>query len=89
MSESAEQARSVRHYFVDEAGDGTLFDRKGHIIVGSEGCSRFFILGLVDIADPESLSRDLEELRARLLADSYFKKVPSMQPLPVGAATSL
>lgn len=70
---------SIRNYFVDEAGDGTLFDRKGQIIIGTEGCSRFFILGLVDIQSPEALYRELEELRARLLADSFFKRVPSMQ----------
>ena len=71
---------SIRNYFVDEAGDSTLFDSKGRVIIGTEGCSRYFILGLVDIAEPEALDRDLKELRARLLADPYFKNVPSMQP---------
>jgi hypothetical protein len=71
---------SIRSYFVDEAGDGTLFSRKGHVIVAQEGCSRFFILGLLDIPDPGSLARELEALRRRLLSDPYFKGVPSMQP---------
>lgn len=71
---------TIRHYFVDEAGDSTLFDRKGNIIVGSAGCSRYFILGLVDIREPEPFYRALEELRARLLADPYFAQVPSMKP---------
>ncbi len=71
---------SIRHYFVDEAGDGTLFDRKGRVIIGTEGCSRCFILGLVDVPDPVSLQRDLADLRARLLVDPYFKDVPSFQP---------
>lgn len=79
MSEPTTRSPSVRNYFVDEAGDGSLFDHKGRIIIGQEGCSRFFILGLIDILNPELLSRDLEELRARLLADPYFKDVPSMQ----------
>jgi len=69
-----------RSYFVDEAGDAVLFDAKGRVIVGTEGCSRFFILGLADIPDPDALGRDLDQLRARLLADPYFKDVPSMQP---------
>jgi len=80
MSSQAEPHGAIRSYFVDEAGDGTLFDRKGLMIVGTEGCSRFFILGLADIADPVSLGRDLDALRAQLLADPYFKGVPSMQP---------
>jgi len=32
-------------FFVDEAGDDTLFDKKGRVIVGQEGCSNYFILG--------------------------------------------
>lgn len=73
-------AVSVCHYYVDEAGDGTLFSRKGRVIVGTEGCSRFFILGLVHLVDPGALGAELDDLRAKLLADSYFKGVPSMQP---------
>jgi hypothetical protein len=74
MSASAENSPSIRHYFVDEAGDGTLFNSKGKILIGTEGCSRFFILGLLDVLEPEFLAKNLEELRASLLADPYFKK---------------
>ena len=71
---------SIRYYFVDEGGDGTLFSRKGEVLVGTEGCSRFFILGLLDVLDPMALNIRFDELRARLMRDSYFKSVPSMQP---------
>ncbi len=74
---------SIRHYFVDESGDGVLFNRKGRVVVGAEGCSRFFILGLVDIPAPDILGRELYDLRTGLLADPYFKGVPSIQPEPV------
>jgi len=80
MKEATTSPPSVRDYFVDEAGDGTLFNKHGRVIVGTEGCSRFFILGLVDIADPDAVGRELNDLRAQLLADPYFKGVPSMQP---------
>jgi len=80
MGDKPESTLSVRYYFVDEAGDATLFNRHGKLIVGTEGCSTYFILGLLDVADPESLERELTELRERLLADPYFKGVPSMQP---------
>ena len=80
MKTSAPRAPSIRNYYVDETGDGHLFSRKGRVIVGTEGCSRFFILGLADIPDPDALERDLDELRSQLLADPYFKGVPSMQP---------
>jgi hypothetical protein len=65
---------------VDEAGDPTLFGARGKVLVGSEGCSRFFALGLADADDPRTLAADLATLRARLVADPYFKAVPSMRP---------
>ena len=71
---------STLHFFVDEAGDPTLFDAKGRILVGEEGCSKTFILGKLDVADPAALHVALEQLRANLMADPYFKRVPSMQP---------
>lgn len=69
-----------KHYFVDEAGDPVLFDGKGRVLVGTEGCSRHFAVGLLDVADAAKLSAELNQLRAGLLADPYFKNVPSMQP---------
>jgi hypothetical protein len=71
---------AIRHYFVDEAGDGTLFDARGRILVGRNGCSSFFILGMLDVQDPSRLGGEMEALRHRLLADPYFRGVPSMQP---------
>lgn len=73
-------APAARHYFVDEAGDSTLFSRTGRVIIGDEGCSRFFILGALTAADPPGLMRQMEQLRLDLLADAYFQGVPSMRP---------
>lgn len=69
----------IRHYFVDEGGDSVLFSRKGKAIVGTEGCSRFFILGLLNVLNPKMLKDSFDELRSRLMGDTYFKNVPSMQ----------
>jgi hypothetical protein len=80
MSGSRKASSSIRHYFVDEAGDGVLFGEAGRVRVGMPGCSHYFILGVLDVADPQALADDLEELRSRLLSDPYFKNVPSMQP---------
>ncbi|MDI6769774.1 MAG: hypothetical protein QMD04_08870 [Anaerolineales bacterium] len=46
----------IRHYFVDEAGDGNLFNRKGRLRFGEEGCSRYFILGVLDVPAPDRIS---------------------------------
>lgn len=78
--QTSETPSSIRHYFVDEGGDGTLFSRKGKVLVGTEGCSRFFILGLLDVSDPIVLEDRFDKLRGQLMNDSYFKSVPSMQP---------
>lgn len=80
MSELMHRPQSTCNYFVDEAGDPTLFGRTGRILVGSQGCSRLFILGLLHVVDVELLSKEMEALRKHLLADPYFKKVHSMQP---------
>lgn len=69
----------IGHYFVDEAGDPSLFGRFGKVLVGSEGCSKFFMLGLLHVEDPLSLSQELTALRKKILADPYFAEVPSIQ----------
>jgi hypothetical protein len=70
---------SIRTYYVDESGDATIFNRRGQVLIGEQGCSRYFILGVLDIENAVSLQQELDELRASLLADPYFKDVPSMQ----------
>ena len=70
---------SETHYFVDESGDPTLFNSKGRSLIGTPGCSRFFILGLLEVADPIGLTKRLDTLRTKLLSDPYFRNVPSMQ----------
>jgi hypothetical protein len=71
---------TFRNYFVDEAGDPNLFKKRGKPIVGKDGCSNFFMLGVADVADPQLVGKELTELRTQLLADPYFKGVPSFDP---------
>ncbi|WP_149752550.1 hypothetical protein [Rubripirellula obstinata] len=69
MSDSSAN-RSVLRYFIDEAGDTTLFGRRSKkIVVGSDGASKFFMLGKLRVDDAPALRRDLKELRQSLLAD--------------------
>ena len=70
----------IKHYFVDEAGDLTLFDRRGNMLVGQPGVSHTFMVGVCQLPDPDGAGRLLEELRASLLADPYFRGIPSMAP---------
>jgi hypothetical protein len=66
--------------FIDEAGDPTLFNKKGQSLVGREGCSSFFIVGKLEVDKPNDLSQSLTRLRQGILADPYFSCVPSFQP---------
>jgi len=70
----------VHHYFVDEAGDLNLFNKRGRVLLGRPGVSYFFMVGVAHLPDPSEAVRRLEDLRRQLLADPYFEGVPSFQP---------
>lgn len=71
---------NICHYYVDEAGDPTLFNRQKKVVVGTEGCSSYFILGLLEVKRPEILGHELDALRSQLLADAYLARIESMKP---------
>lgn len=79
-TEQRSENQSPHLYFVDETGDGVIFDSKGRILVGTGKVQDYFILGMVECWDLKALEADLEALRRELLADPYFKGVPSMLP---------
>ena len=69
---NAMSATVVNHFYVDEAGDLTLMGRRGKSLVGTEGVSRCFLVGMAQIAEPDRVRRELELLRRALLGDPYF-----------------
>jgi hypothetical protein len=71
---------SIRHYFVDEAGDPTLFDRDGRVIAGTQGCSSHFVLGALDVIDPAGLSERLGALHRQVIGDPFYAGVASLKP---------
>ncbi len=80
-TEISEPNAPIPHtYFVDETGDGVIFNSKGRLLVGTGEVQDFFILGMVECWTLPQLILDFDELRKRLLSDPYFKGVPSMQP---------
>lgn len=78
-NQSSQKKEALRTYFVDEAGDLVLFNKRGKVIIGSEGCSSYFILGAVLIENPHEVRKKIEDLRKELLADSYLAKIPSLE----------
>ncbi|MFB2771427.1 DUF3800 domain-containing protein [Pelatocladus sp. BLCC-F211] len=71
---------NIRHYFVDEAGDLTFFNKKGKIIIGEPGTSKFFMVGVAQVCQPDKVIRELAELRTQLCNEPRFKDISSMQP---------
>lgn len=67
------------HYFVDEAGDTTLFGRYGKVLANTDAVSRFFMVARLEVTDIGALQADMDALRTELLADPLLKTVPSMQ----------
>jgi hypothetical protein len=79
-SDTEGEAQSPHLYFVDESGDGVIFDSKGSVLVGTGAVQDYFTVGMVECWTLPQLMHDLNELRQRLLLDPYFKGVPSLQP---------
>ncbi len=70
---------ATAHYFVDESGDGVLFTARGQLAIQQTEGAPTFMLGLLHLPRPDALAEELTALRAELLADPYFRNVPSMQ----------
>lgn len=68
----------TQNFFVDEAGDLTLFGRRGRSLIGTEGVSTCFMVGVAALANPVQVADELDALRKELLNDSYLKDIPSM-----------
>ncbi|WP_394757455.1 DUF3800 domain-containing protein [Rhodoferax sp.] len=70
---------ATTHYFVDEAGDTTLFGRYGKVLANTDAVSRFFMVARLEVDDIGALQAEMDALRAELMADPLLKTVPSMQ----------
>jgi hypothetical protein len=70
----------LNYYYVDEAGDLTIFGRRGKNLIGTEGVSKCFMVGVAHIPEPIRLVSDLNDLRLNLLNDPYLQSIPSLSP---------
>ncbi len=67
------------HRFIDEAGDMTFFGKNKTPILGNEGVSKVFILGMVKIKQPLSEVRTIiNNFCAEIESDSFFNSMPSV-----------
>jgi hypothetical protein len=73
------RAADTLYVFVDEAGDPTLFANRRRAVVGSPGCSPFFILGRIEVDDRVKRQHRLAELRNSRLANPNLANVPAFE----------
>ncbi len=66
--------------FLDEAGDTTFYGKGKINIIGEQGVSNCFILGLVHFREPfEPIREKIKSLQAQVSMDEYFRDIPSIQ----------
>lgn len=67
------------HRFLDEAGDTTFFGKGRVPILGQDGVSRCFGLGMVKFAGPIlEVRAQVEQLCRAVEADAYLNRIPSV-----------
>lgn len=66
------------HRFLDEAGDTTFYGKGSTNIIGKDGVSNTFIIGMVKFKQPlEPLREQIKQLQENVANDPYFR-VPSI-----------
>jgi len=73
-------APTIATYYVDEAGDGVLFGRKGRIRINEPDARKFFMLGMVRCADDQNAAQQFNALRQSLVLNPLYSGIPSMAP---------
>ncbi|HEY4063052.1 MAG TPA: DUF3800 domain-containing protein [Puia sp.] len=69
----------IYHYFLDEAGDSTFYGKGKTPILGEQGVSSCFILGLLRINEPlDSIRRKVIDLQNQIAEDPYYENIRSI-----------
>lgn len=68
------------HFFLDEAGDTSFFGKGKVPIIGIDGVSNYFILGMVIFDSPlKEIREQIMALKQTVETDPYFKGIPSIE----------
>jgi hypothetical protein len=77
---SATEKLEIFHRFLDETGDTTFYGKGRKLIIGQEGVSLSFGLGVVRIDRPlEEVRREVRALEEQVEADPLLNTIPSVQ----------
>ncbi|RVU26976.1 hypothetical protein EOJ36_02975 [Sandaracinomonas limnophila] len=68
------------HCFLDEAGDTTFYGKGKTPLIGADGVSNYFILGMLTINEPiHEVREKIIQLQTTIANDPYLLEVPSIQ----------
>lgn len=68
------------HRFLDEAGDTTFYGKGRVPVLGTQGVSKYFLLGMLTINEPiDSVRGKIIELQNDVIEDHYYFKIRSIQ----------
>jgi len=68
------------HRFLDEAGDTTFYGKGKIPIIGNEGVSAYFLLGILVLNEPvDDVRKKIIDLQTQIVNDPYFEPIPSIQ----------
>jgi len=80
MSKDRKAMLKVYHRFLDESGDTTFYGKKKRIILGEDGVSNCFIIGMVKFrTNLAPIREQVLKMQADILNDEYFKDIPSIK----------
>ena len=70
----------IHHWFLDEAGDTTFYGKGKIPVIGNDGSSHAFILGMLKMNEPlEAARKKVLDLQRAISEDPYFTSVPSIE----------
>ncbi len=68
------------HRFLDESGDTTFYGKGKKIIIGENGVSKCFIIGMVKFKSKlETIRKKLIDMQNEITHDDYFFDIPSIK----------
>lgn len=67
------------HRFLDESGDTTFYGKRKIVILGNEGVSKSFIIGMVKFKTKlDPIREKIKNLQNEITEDEYYKEIPSI-----------
>jgi len=67
------------YYFVDESGDPNFLGKGKKDLIKSKLASQWFMVGYLEMADHQSLSKKFAEIRHEVEADEFINVIPSVK----------